>query len=210
MWKRPGGTQQSFIGRGFPSRFNPSPFYIHFWQQRCPFRIPSINNWNGTPFTCSLALCIPFNCCKCTIWIWINHKSTSFSRLFHSHKMHLLALLGLFTDRNDRFSYPFIYLKPKIGLLSGGATPYRGLFPGGETIDCVYKGFRKRFLKPLRCKNVSFTWTFPKFSRKYTRRDVRNSRSFSRSFFTERHLKTPPPYVSLKMIGKVLEKGVVS
>ena len=32
-----------------------------------------------------------------------------FSRLFHSHKMHLLALLGLFTDRNDKIPYPFIY-----------------------------------------------------------------------------------------------------
>ena len=31
-----------------------------------------------------------------------------FSQLFHHHKMHLLALLGLFTDRNDGFRYPFI------------------------------------------------------------------------------------------------------
>ena len=89
----------------------------------------------------------------------------------------------------------------------------QGSTPPGEkqSIACVYKGFRKRFLRPLRCKNVSFTWTFPKLSRKCTRRDVRSSRSFSKSFFIERHLlKTPPPYVSLKMIGKVLEKGVVS
>ena len=30
--------------------------------------------------------------------------------LFHSLAMPLLALLGLFTDQNDRFPYPFIYL----------------------------------------------------------------------------------------------------
>ena len=33
----------------------------------------------------------------------INHNTRKFSRFFHSHEMHLLALLGLFTDRNDRF-----------------------------------------------------------------------------------------------------------
>ena len=38
-------------------------------------------------------LCIPCNCNKCT---------------FLSLKMHLLALLGLLTDRNDSFPYPFI------------------------------------------------------------------------------------------------------
>ena len=32
-----------------------------------------------------------------------------FSPLFRGHKMHLLALLGLFSDRNDVFRYPFIY-----------------------------------------------------------------------------------------------------
>ena len=33
-----------------------------------------------------------------------------FLQLFHSHKIILLALLGLFTDRNGRFPNPFIYL----------------------------------------------------------------------------------------------------
>ena len=32
-----------------------------------------------------------------------------FSRLFHSHKIHLLALLILFTYQNVRFPQPFIY-----------------------------------------------------------------------------------------------------
>ena len=35
----------------------------------------------------------------------INHKT----RLFHSHKIHLLVLSGPFTDSNDRFRYSFIY-----------------------------------------------------------------------------------------------------
>ena len=32
-----------------------------------------------------------------------------FHNFFHSQKMHLLALCGLFTDWNDRFPFPFIY-----------------------------------------------------------------------------------------------------
>ena len=52
----------------------------------------------------------------------------TFYRLCHSHKMHLLALLGLFTDRNDTFPHPFInqenpfsfiYLKPEKDTPSG-------------------------------------------------------------------------------------------
>ena len=29
----------------------------------------------------------------------------------YSHKMRLIAFLGPFTDRNDRFFYPIIYFK---------------------------------------------------------------------------------------------------
>ena len=65
-----------------------------------------------------------------------------FSRLFQSHKILLLALLGPFTDRNNRFLYLFIYLnyivkslpfhipelKPKKGALFGRSLPvYIGL-----------------------------------------------------------------------------------
>ena len=38
----------------------------------------------------------------------MHYKTRKFSRLFHRAKMHLLALLGLFTDRNDRLSHHFI------------------------------------------------------------------------------------------------------
>ena len=41
--------------------------------------------------------------------IWINHETKMFSRLFrlfpHSHKIYLVALLGIFTDQTDRFLY---------------------------------------------------------------------------------------------------------
>ena len=36
-------------------------------------------------------------------------KTRTFSRIFHSYKTYPLALLGLLTGRNDRFSYPFMY-----------------------------------------------------------------------------------------------------
>ena len=65
---------------------------------------------NGTPLNL-VALCISFNCCKCTVfYIGINHNKVMFSRLdFLSHKIYLLALFGPFTDPNDRFPYPFIH-----------------------------------------------------------------------------------------------------
>ena len=114
----------------------PTPYLLktyHFWQKMCPFRILSIDL--RYPFYIpSLELCIAFTAVialslKCR---WINDKPES----FHSHKMHLLALLDpLFTDRNN--PYPFIYFNkwnpyPLISLtwslrkvpISGGASPY--------------------------------------------------------------------------------------
>ena len=60
------------------------------------FHIPSVDH------------CDPFNCCN-TLFL----KYTQITKLegfldFLRQKRHLLALLGLFTDWNDRFSYPFI------------------------------------------------------------------------------------------------------
>ena len=60
----------------------------------------------------SLEGCSTFNCCKCTIfWIWIDHYTRKFSCLFHNYTMRPLALLGPFTDHNDRFPTPFKYFK---------------------------------------------------------------------------------------------------
>ena len=59
--------------------------------------------------------------------MWINYKTRKFSGLFYSHKIHLLILLSIFTDRFDRFPFPFrysrtseiphplIYLRPEKG-----------------------------------------------------------------------------------------------
>ena len=40
-------------------------------------------------------------------------QTRTFSWLLRGHKMHLLDLLGLFTECNGRFPYPFIYMKPE-------------------------------------------------------------------------------------------------
>ena len=83
----------------------PYPFLYYFWQKRYPFRITSIDKW-CTFHIHSLELNIPFNTsCICTVFeIWINHETGTFYRLFYSQKMHLLALLDLFTDRKTDFS----------------------------------------------------------------------------------------------------------
>ena len=82
MYKCPlwGSTQKMFIRRGSTPRSNPYPFIYHFSRKRCTFHIPF------------LELC----------------KNRTFSRPFKD-KIHLLALLGPFTDPNDRFPCPFIY-----------------------------------------------------------------------------------------------------
>ena len=113
------------------------PLSYTFYQQLkwYPFHIPIIE------------LCIPFNCCKCTVWIWMNHKTTTFSRLFHSHaSVSSCGVLGLFTDQNDRFPYPFIYLEPKIGTFFGRSHPVQGSTPPGEKQSIAFiKGSGKGF-----------------------------------------------------------------
>ena len=80
------------------------PFTYHFWQKRYPFRIhvPKSVDKCHTFHLLSLELCIPLNCCECTVFKkWINQKTRKFFRFSHSHKMHLLALSSLFTHRNS-------------------------------------------------------------------------------------------------------------
>ena len=139
-------------GEAPPRGSTPYPFIYRFWQKSPPFRIPSIDKWY--PFhTPSIELCIPFNNCKCSFFkiSWINHKTRTFSQLFHGIKMHLLALLSLFTDEMANFpthSYTsaseianisFTWKLKKV-TLSGVASPYRPLLrvtspppgPGGR------------------------------------------------------------------------------
>ena len=103
----PAPPQQSFIqGSSAPrsNHWSSYPFIYHFWQKRYPFRIhvPKSVDKCHTFHLLSLELCIPLNCCECTVFKkWINQKTTKFFRFSHSHKMHLLALSSLFTHRNS-------------------------------------------------------------------------------------------------------------
>ena len=107
-----GGTH---MGSLCPEVQPPYPFiYLFDRKGLFPFCILSIDKWYPL-HVCSSELCTPFNCCKCTVfWIWINHKTRTSSWLFHSHKMHLSAILGLFTDWNDRFPYPCTWRLKKL------------------------------------------------------------------------------------------------
>ena len=92
-----GVLKKCYAGRLLPKVQPLNLLSTIFWKKWYPFHIPCLEFY-------------PFNYRKCTVLkVWINHKTRMFSRLFHSHKMHMLAHLGLFTDRNDRFSYHFIY-----------------------------------------------------------------------------------------------------
>ena len=95
------GYSKNVLWGEAPSRGpTPYPLYTFLTEQ-----VPLSYNFYWHP---CLELCNPFNCWKCTVFkIWTNHKTRTFSRLFLSHKMHLLALLNLFTHRNDRFPHPF-------------------------------------------------------------------------------------------------------
>ena len=66
-------------------RSNPlSVFYMPFWQKNYLFPMPSFDKWYPFLLT-NLEFCIPFNQCKGTAFkIWINHKTRTFSWLFHS------------------------------------------------------------------------------------------------------------------------------
>ena len=105
-----GGVINKYLfGEAPPRGSTPSsPFMYHFLRKRDPF---PVDKWYPFHIPC-LELCILFNYCKCTVFHSRNQsqKKNVFSTLY-SHKIHLLALLGPFTDPNYRFSYPFVYFK---------------------------------------------------------------------------------------------------
>ena len=121
-------------------------FFTIFWQKTYPFvylLLPS----NGTRFTyvtredswpTSLELCIPLNCCKCTVFIdlWKNHKTKPFWGTFSRVvKCICLSFFSLFTDRSDRLPYSFTYFNYKILLLffqpeAWKRYPFRAESPG--------------------------------------------------------------------------------
>ena len=97
------------LRRGSSPSSSPLPFIYYLWQKRCSFRIPFTDKWY--PFHIpKFFFFTSFNCYKCAVFkMWINHKTKKCSRLFYSHKIQLLILLSIFTDRFDRFPFPFIY-----------------------------------------------------------------------------------------------------
>ena len=93
------GVGGTFIWGGSAPKFNPIPFRIPFGRKGTPFVHLLLTN--GTPST-NLVWNFPslLNCSKGTVCkIWINHKTSTFCRLFHGHEMHLLALLGLYRPK---------------------------------------------------------------------------------------------------------------
>lgn len=112
----------------------PQPFVYHFWQRRYTFCIPSIEKW-CTLHIPSREIYIPFNWCKCTVYLNKPQNQTAVSRPFHSHKMRHLVLLGHFTNQNDKFPNPYIYFNYWIpcpfhipGHWKRGFSPYRQLY----------------------------------------------------------------------------------
>ena len=62
-----GGTQQIFIRGGLRPEVQPlTLLYTIFHEKGIRFRVLSIDKWYPFHIPC-LALCIYFNCCKCTV-----------------------------------------------------------------------------------------------------------------------------------------------
>ena len=63
-----------------PENPTPYPFIYHFSRKRYPFHIPSISD-KCCPFHIPcLELCIPFDCCKCTVfYIEINFRNNLYT-----------------------------------------------------------------------------------------------------------------------------------
>ena len=63
-----------------PENPTPYPFIYHFSRKRYPFRIPSISDERCPFHKPFLELCIPFECCKCTVFhIEINLKNSLYT-----------------------------------------------------------------------------------------------------------------------------------
>ena len=110
---------------------NPVPFYVLILTGNVPFSYTFY--WQMVPLSHTLSTTLyPFTYCKCTVFkLWI--QITTFSRLFHSHKMYLLTLWTFLQTEMTYFpvlSYtstrpvPFHIPEPwkKKVLLSGGAS----------------------------------------------------------------------------------------
>ena len=99
-----------------------APSYTFCWQWY-PFHMPS------------LELCIPLDCCKCTVFkIRTNHKTRPFTHLFSQACNASVSPFWAFLPyRNGSFPYPFIYfnkwnLNPLVYLKPENGTPFGWTF----------------------------------------------------------------------------------
>ena len=97
-----GGEAKFYTGRLLPEVPLLCPFIYHFWQERCPYIIPSIDKWY--PFHVpSLLLLIIFNCFKGNVFeIWLNHKTRKFSRPSFSPRLNRSVIpWGVFSLQSE-------------------------------------------------------------------------------------------------------------
>ena len=73
-------------------------------------RVSTLNVYRDLPYNVSISFTrVKFTSVKQNYaTVEIHLKPGSFLIFFHSHKTRLLALLGLFTERNDKFLHPLI------------------------------------------------------------------------------------------------------
>ena len=89
------GLNKVLYGEVPPGGTTPYRFIYHFWQKRFLFSIPSIDKWY--PFLLQIHCLLNTN------------KSQNQDAFLNFYRNASLNLLGLFTDKNNRFPNPFIY-----------------------------------------------------------------------------------------------------
>ena len=164
-----GIPQQSFILGSSALRSSSLPFCIFFFLRKkvpLPYTVPSTDKWYLFQIP-SLELSISFTAVivlslNCD---YITKLARKFSRLFHSHKILLLALLGPFTDQNDTdfpslsYTSTIKILNPFIHLKSGRGTPVeiRTKLPRRSH----YRGYPSGFMLALLAKSetISLPWS---------------------------------------------------
>ena len=128
-----GGTRQSFVRGRLRSGIQPLAFNILFLTEKAPLSYTFY--WQMITFHIrSLELCILFNCCKCTDMNQSQNQNSFVDFFTPNWKFICLSDLGFFTDANDRFPHPFLYLRqwnpyPFLYLKPEKDTPFGGSLP---------------------------------------------------------------------------------
>ena len=128
------GYSTKFSVRGrLRSGIQPLAFNILFLTEKAPLSYTFY--WQMITFHIrSLELCILFNCCKCTDMNQSQNQNSFVDFFTPNWKFICLSDLGFFTDANDRFPHPFLYLRqrnpyPFLYLKPEKDTPFGGSLP---------------------------------------------------------------------------------